>query len=53
MTTAGAGGGNKVTVTQEPVGTGVSTSTPTGAAVMNALGGAMVVAMGVFGVAML
>lgn len=52
MTTAGAGG-QTVPVTQGGEGTGVSTSTPTGAAVTNALGGAMVVAMGVLGVAML
>ncbi|KFY58203.1 hypothetical protein V496_06224 [Pseudogymnoascus sp. VKM F-4515 (FW-2607)] len=49
MTTAGAPGEKTVTVTDG----GVSTSTPTGAAVTNALGGAMVVAMGVLGVAML
>lgn len=49
MTTAGAAGEKTVTVTDG----GVSTSTPTGAAVTNALGGAMVVAMGVLGVAML
>ncbi|OBT67101.1 hypothetical protein VE03_04512 [Pseudogymnoascus sp. 23342-1-I1] len=49
MTTAGAGGEKTVTVTDG----GMSTSTPTGAAVTNALGGAMVVAMGVLGVAML
>ncbi|KFY41273.1 hypothetical protein V494_03094 [Pseudogymnoascus sp. VKM F-4513 (FW-928)] len=47
MTTAGTSGDGGAT------GTDVSTSTPTGAAVMNAIGGAMVVAMGVLGVAML
>ncbi|KFX85902.1 hypothetical protein V490_09334 [Pseudogymnoascus sp. VKM F-3557] len=48
MTTAGTGG-EKTGVST----TGVSTSTPSGAAVTNALGGAMVVAVGVLGVAML
>lgn len=48
MTTAGTSG-EKTGVST----TGVSTSTPTGAAVTNALGGAMAVAVGVLGVAML
>ncbi|KFY13671.1 hypothetical protein V492_03101 [Pseudogymnoascus sp. VKM F-4246] len=47
MITAGTSGDGGAT------GTDVSTSTPTGAAVTNAIGGAMVVAMGVLGVAML
>jgi hypothetical protein len=54
MTTAGAGGATTAKVTDGGAsGTGLSTSTPTGAAVTNALSGAMVVAMGVLGVAML
>ncbi|OBT50244.1 hypothetical protein VE04_08736 [Pseudogymnoascus sp. 24MN13] len=53
-TTARAGGDKSATVTGGGAsGTGVSTNTPTGAAVTNALSGAMVVAMGVLGVAML
>lgn len=47
-------GGNTATVIGgEAAGTGVSTSTPTGAAATNAIGDAMVVVMGVLGVAML
>lgn len=54
QTSSAADGGNTVTVTETGVGTTLeASSTPTGAAVTNAIGGAMVVAMGVFGIAML